>query len=108
MSFVKDSKWSRTLLLLACVGIVTFLVTFSPHNEVFADDSELAAVYRSGALELNIPLESTPVNGGALSAEILDPNDTLIAKAVRSLSTSDKRAVRVTIPLDKTRAIEDV
>jgi len=108
MRFVKESKWSRTLLVLACVGIVTFLVTFSPHNEVFADDSELAAVYRNGALELNIPLESSPVNGGALSAEILDPGDKLVAKAVRSLSSSDKRSVRVSIPLDKTLAIEDV
>ena len=95
-------------MVLACVGIVTFLVTFSPHNEVFADDNELAAVYRSGALELNIPLESSPVNGGAFSAEILDPNDKLVAKAVRSFSSSDKRAVRVTIPLEKSIAIEDV
>src|SRR6185369_6520933 len=108
MRFVKESKWSRTLLVLACVGIVTFLVTFSPHNEVFADDSELAAVYRNGALELNIPLESSPVNGGALSVEILDPGDKLVAKAVRSLSSSDKRSVRVSIPLEKTLAIEDV
>ena len=107
MRFVKQNRWSRTALVLMCVAIGTLLLSISPRNEVFADDNELAAVYRNGSLEVNVPGEPTTANNRTLSIEILDPEDKLVARAVRPAS-SDNRASRVTIPLDKGVALEDL
>jgi len=90
------------------VAIATLLFSLAPRNEVFADDNELAAVYRNGSLEVNVPAEPSTANSRTLSLEILDPNDKLVAKAVRFVSPSDNRAVRVTVPLDKSVALEDL
>ena len=108
MRFVKENRWSRTALVLICIAIATLLVTVAPRNEVFADDNELAAVFRSGSLEVNVPNEPGIVNNHTLSIEILDPNDKLVARVVRSISPSDNRALRVTVPLDKSFALEDL
>jgi uncharacterized protein YfaS (alpha-2-macroglobulin family) len=108
MRFVKENRWSRSILVLICIAIATLLITVAPRNEVFADDNELAAVYRSGSLEVNVPNEPGTVNNHTLSIEILDPNDKLVAKVVRSVSPSDNRALRVTLPLDKSFALEDL
>jgi len=94
--------------VLICIAIATLLVTIAPRNEVFADDNELAAVYRNGSLEVNVPNEPGTANNHTLSIEILDPNDKLVAKVVRSVSPSDNRALRVTVPLDKSIALEDL
>lgn len=107
MRFVKKHGWSRTALVLMCVAIGTLLLSISPRNEVFADDNELAAVYRNGSLEVNVPGEPTTANNRTLSIEILDPKDKLVARAVRPAS-SENRASRVTIPLDKSVALEDL
>jgi len=108
MRFLKQNRWSRTALVLICVAIATLLASIVPRNEVFAADDELAAVYRNGSLEVNLPAESTTANNRMLSIEILDPNDKLIAKAVRFVSPSDNRSLKVTIPLDKSVALEDL
>ncbi len=108
MRFVKQNRWSRTALALICVAIATLLFSLAPRNEVFADDNELAAVFRNGSLEVNVPNEPSTANNRALSIEVLDPNDKLVAKVVRSASPSDNRALRVTVPLDKSVALEDL
>ena len=108
MRFVKQNRWSRTALILLCVALATFLLTVAPRDEVFADDNELAAVYRNGSLEVNVPFDQGAAQARALSLEILDPNDKLVARVVRSLSPSDNRASKVTIALDKSLALEDL
>ena len=107
MRFLRDKCWSRTALVLMCVAVATFLLSFSPSNEVFADDNELAAVYRNGSLEVSVPFEPTAPNSRTLNLEILDPNDKLVARVARSTS-SDNRASRVIIPLDKSLSLEDL
>ena len=107
MRFFKQNRWPRAALVLMCVAIATLLLSFFPSNEVFADDNELAAVYRSGSLEVNVPSEPTAANNRTLSIEILDPNDKLVAKAVR-FASQDNRASRITIPLDKSLGLEDL
>jgi uncharacterized protein YfaS (alpha-2-macroglobulin family) len=94
--------------VLICVAIATLLLTVAPRNEVFADDNELAAVYRNGSLEVNVPAEPSAANNRTLSIEILDPNDKLVAKVVRFVSPSDNHALKVTVPLDKSVALEDL
>ncbi|MEK6321529.1 MAG: MG2 domain-containing protein [Acidobacteriota bacterium] len=108
MRFVKQNRWSRTALVLIFVALATVLLTVAPRDEVFADDNELAAVYRNGLLEVNVPFDQGAAQTRALNLEILDPNDKLVARVVRSLSSSDNRASRVTIPLDKSVALEDL
>src|ERR1700675_338950 len=107
-NIVKENRWSRSALVVICVAIATLLVTVAPRNEVFADDNELAAVFRNGSLEVNVPNEPGTANNHTLSIEILDPNDKLVARVVRSISPSDNRALRVTVPLDKSFALEDL
>jgi len=108
MRFVRENGWCRSILVIACVAIAIFVVSFTPSNEVFADDNELAAIYRNGSLEVNVPSEPTAANSRTLSIEIVDPNDKLVARAIRPISPSDNRALRVTIPLDKSLALEDL
>ena len=107
MRFVKRNRWSRTALVLMCVAVATLLLSIAPRNEVFADDNELAAIYRNGSLEVNVPGEPSTANNRTLTIEILDPNDKLVARALRYAS-SGNRASRVTIPLDKSVALEDL
>ncbi len=106
MRVFKMNGWSRTACVLIGISIVTLLLSFSPGNEVSADDSELGAVYRNGSLEVNVPNEPTTANNRVLSIEILDPQERLVAKALRQ--PSDSRSTKVTIPLDKGIALEDL
>jgi uncharacterized protein YfaS (alpha-2-macroglobulin family) len=106
MRFLKENKWPRTVLVLSCVAIATFLLTVAPRDEVFADDNELAAIYRNGSLEVVVPNSEGLASNHSFSLEILDPNDKLIAKAVRYASSD--RASRVTVPLDRSVALEDL
>jgi uncharacterized protein YfaS (alpha-2-macroglobulin family) len=106
MRFLEENKWSRTVLVLSCVAIATLLLTIAPRDEVFADDNELAAVYRNGAIEVVVPNNEGLVSNHAFNLEIFDPNDKLIAKAVRYASSD--RASRVTVPLDRSVALEDL
>src|SRR5262245_38660672 len=108
MRFIKESGKYRSILVISCVAIATLLVSFAPSNEVFADDNELAAIYRNGSLEVNVPSEPTAANSRTLSVEIIDPNDKLVARAIRPLSNTENRAQKVTIPLDKSLALEDL
>jgi uncharacterized protein YfaS (alpha-2-macroglobulin family) len=108
MRFIKENRWYRPTLVITCVAIATFIVSFAPSTEVFADDNELAAVYRSGSLEINVPGEPTAANSRTLTIEIVDPNDRLVAKAIRQVSSSESHALKVAIPLDKGLALEDL
>ncbi|MFY9574330.1 MAG: MG2 domain-containing protein, partial [Blastocatellia bacterium] len=53
-----------------------------------------------------MPLDQGPPH--ALSVEILDPNDKLVARAVRPVSPSNSRSSRVTIALDKGISLADL
>ncbi|HEY3135943.1 MAG TPA: MG2 domain-containing protein, partial [Blastocatellia bacterium] len=106
MRFVKRNAWSRIALALICFAIATLLTTIAPREEVFADDSELAAVYRNGSLEVNVPNEQFSARGQTLGIEILEPNDRLAAKAVRF--AAEGRSTKITIPLDRSIGLEDL
>jgi uncharacterized protein YfaS (alpha-2-macroglobulin family) len=106
MRFIRENRWSRTVLVLSCLAIATLLLTVAPRNEVFADDNELAAIYRNGSLEVVVPNNDGLVSNHSFSLEIIDANDKLIAKAVRYASSD--RASRVTMPLDRSVALEDL
>jgi uncharacterized protein YfaS (alpha-2-macroglobulin family) len=106
MRFVKQNGWSRIVLALICFAVATLLVTIAPNNQVSADDSELAAVYRNGSLEVNVPSDQLASRSSTLTLEVVDPNDKLVAKAVRL--TSESRSVKVTMPLDASIKLEDL
>jgi uncharacterized protein YfaS (alpha-2-macroglobulin family) len=108
MRFAKRNGWSRSILVLICVAIAALVLTITPREQVFADSDELAAVYRNGSLEVNVPFDEGLAHNRALSLEILDANDKLVAKVVRSVSLSETRGARVTVPLDKSVALEDL
>jgi len=106
MRFVKENGWKRSSVILLLVAIASLLAAIAPQEGVFADDGELAAVYRNGSLELVVPNNEGVTSNHAFSLEIIDPNDKLIAKAVRYASSD--RASRVTVPLDRAIALEDL
>jgi uncharacterized protein YfaS (alpha-2-macroglobulin family) len=108
MKFVKRTGWSRSILVLICVAVAALVLTITPREQVFADSDELAAVFRNGSLEVNVPFDEGLSRNRALSLEIVDANDKLVAKVVRSVSPSESRGARVTIPLDRSVAIEDL
>ena len=106
MRFAKENGWKRNSVILMLIAIATLLAAIAPQDGVFADDSELAAVYRNGSLEVVVPNNEGVASNQALSLEIIDPNDKLIAKAVRYASSD--RASRITVPLDRSVALEDL
>src|ERR1700738_3368727 len=108
MKFVKRTGWSRSILVLICVAIAAVVLTTTPREQVFADSDELAAVYRNGLLEVNVPFDEGVSHNRALSLEVIDANDKLVAQVVRSVSPSETRGARVTIPLDRSVALEDL
>src|SRR6185369_1319120 len=107
MRFVRENRWSRISVVLTCVAIAILLTTFAPHEEVFADDNELAAVYHRGSLEVIVPHDEGTARNKVLVLELVDPNDKLVAKTVRYAS-QDNRACKVTMPLDESLKIEDI
>ncbi len=107
MRLVKETSWSRITLVVLCVATAILLTTLIPQDGVFADDNELAAVYRNGSLEVNVPHDEGVARNKVLTLEIVDPNDKLIAKAVRYAS-SDNRSSKVALPLDQRVVLEDL
>lgn len=106
MRFAKENGWKRNSVILMLVAIATLFAAIAPQDGVFADDNELAAVYRDGSLEVVVPNNEGLASNRAFSLEIIDPNDKLIAKAVRYASS--ERASRVTLPLDRSVKLEDL
>jgi len=107
MRFVRENRLSRISVVFTCVAIAILLTTLAPHEEVFADDNELAAVYHRGSLDVIVPHDENVAGNKVLVLEIVDPNDKLVAKAVRYASP-DNRASKVTMPLDESLKIEDI
>ncbi len=106
MRFVKQNGWFRATLILTCIAMVMMSLAIAPRDEVFADDGELAAVFRNGSLEVNVPNDQFAARGQTLGLEILEPHDLLLAKAVRF--PSGGRSTKVAIPLDRSIALEDL
>src|SRR5262249_14191343 len=101
----------RLKLIIALLGcaLAILLVTFAPDNDVFAADNELAAVYRNGQLEVNIPYDAALARSGSVNVEIIDPNDKPVAKAPRPLTGSNQSTPwRTAIPFEKKVALEDL
>jgi hypothetical protein len=92
-------------LILLAVATATLFFTLSPRQEVFAADNELAAVYRNGQLEVNVPYEVASRHN-LLDIEILDPNDKPVAKPLSA--SRDNNSWRATIPVDKSVALADL
>src|SRR5262245_14469019 len=107
MKRANENRWFRSWLVLLCVAVATLLQTIIPQDGVFADDNELAAVFRNGSLEVNIPYDEAFPRNRSLTLEVIDPSDKPIAKAIKSAGT-DGRAVRVSLPIEKRIPLEDL
>src|ERR1041384_979445 len=90
MRFIRENGWKRNSVILMLIALATLLSAIAPQDRVFADDGELAAVYRNGSFEVVVPNNQGVTSNHGFSLEIVDPNDKLIAKAVRYAS-SDPR-----------------
>jgi uncharacterized protein YfaS (alpha-2-macroglobulin family) len=101
---VRDKR-VRFSLIVVSVMVMGLFFTVSPRQQAFAADNQLAAVYRNGQLELNVPYEVAARNQ-ALSLEILDPRDKTISKPLSA--SKDNRSWKVTIPVGKDVALEDL
>jgi uncharacterized protein YfaS (alpha-2-macroglobulin family) len=109
MKFPQQNRWFRVALILVAVAMATLSLTIAPRQQVFAADNELAAVYRNGQLEVNIPNEQSTARNRVLNLEILDPGDKPVAKLIRPISGSrDNGSWKATIPIDKGVAFEDL
>ena len=108
MRFANNNRLRVTLALLGCL-LTAVLLAFPLQHDVLAADNELAAIYRNGALEISIPYNAGLVSSGSCNLEIVDPNDIVIAKLQKSVSTwKGPGALRATILLDKKVGLEDL
>ena len=98
---------TRIAPVTAAFAIAILAYAFVPRGHVFAA-GDLAAIYSDGALELNIPFDEAIARNHLLKIEVVDPSDKQVG--TRSLSTSarDHGAWRITVPIDKTVALEDL
>jgi hypothetical protein len=109
MRFGQQNRRFRVALIIVAIATSTLFMTLAPRQGVFAADNELAAVYRNGQLELNVPYDEATARNHTLNLEILDPNDKPIAKLAKPISASrDKGSWKATIPIDKNVALEDL
>lgn len=109
MRFRQQNRWSRVALILVAVATATLFLTLAPRQQVLAADNELAAVYRNGQLEVNIPYDEATARNHVLNIEILDPNDKPVAKLAKTVSvTRNSGPWKAAIPLDKNLALEDL
>jgi uncharacterized protein YfaS (alpha-2-macroglobulin family) len=70
---------------------------------------ELGAVYRDGALELNIPYDEAMGRNGQLKIEVVDPSDKQVGtRSIPTSSSRDHGAWRITVPIDKGIAVGDL
>jgi uncharacterized protein YfaS (alpha-2-macroglobulin family) len=106
MKFAKQNRLPRAALIMVAIAAATLLLTVAPRREVLAADNELAAVYRNGQLELNVPYDAA-ARGHVLSLEILDPNDKPIARLTRPAPPAGG-PWKATIQIDKNEALEDL
>src|SRR5215216_2001262 len=105
MRFRQQNRWVRLSLILVAAAMAGLFLMVSPRQQALAADNQLAAVYRNGQLELNVPYEVAARNQD-LSLEILDPQDKAVSKPLSA--SKDSRSWRVTIPVDKNVALEDL
>src|SRR5215212_9603211 len=109
MRFAHQNRWFRVALILIAITTATLCLTIAPRQQAFAADNELAAVYRNGQLELNIPYDEATARGRVLNIEILDPNDKQVARLSKAVSESrDGGSWKANIPIDRNVAIEDL
>ena len=97
----------RATLAFVVVACAALAYTVAPRDYVFAADTELAAVYRDGALHVNVPYDERIARGRILRVEILDPTDKPVAIYAQPVSRA-AAAWHVSIPVDKSIALEDL
>jgi uncharacterized protein YfaS (alpha-2-macroglobulin family) len=99
----------RVGIIVATVAVAFFSYTRGPVSGVFAASGELAAVYRGGAVEVNVPYDDQIAHSGALTVEILDPEDKPICSVHRFVSAGRAtQSWRVSVPVEGSIAIEDL
>src|ERR1041384_333417 len=81
MRFIRENGWKRNSVILMLIALATLLSAIAPQDRVFADDGELAAVYRNGSFEVVVP---------------------------NNQGVTSNHASKVTIPLDRSVALEDL
>ncbi|HVG21809.1 MAG TPA: MG2 domain-containing protein [Blastocatellia bacterium] len=109
MKFARQNRWSRVALILVAVATATLFSTIAPKQQVLAADNQLAAIYRNGQLELNVPYDEATARNRVLNLEILDPNDKPVARLTRPISASrDGGPWKAAVPIDKGVALEDL
>jgi hypothetical protein len=103
--FVPRSKSMRNMslrvgLVVATVAAAFFSYIRGPVSGVFAASGELAAVYRGGGVEVNVPYDDQIAHSGALTVEILDPEDKAIGSVHRFVSAGRAtQSWRVSVPV---------
>ncbi len=108
---MKLARTNSPTLRVALAFIVAALAALSytaPRAVVFAADTELAAVYRDGALHVNIPYDERLVRDHILRVEVIDANDKSIALYGQPARGRAPAAWRVALPLDKNVTLEDL
>ncbi|HKV42598.1 MAG TPA: MG2 domain-containing protein, partial [Blastocatellia bacterium] len=98
----------RTALILIVGAGAIFTYTRVQNTWVFASEKDLAAVYRDGVVEVNIPYDEGTARAGSLKVEILDPADKVIGSVQKSATATHARPWRVSIPIFPLVAIEDL
>ncbi|MGH9761587.1 MAG: MG2 domain-containing protein, partial [Blastocatellia bacterium] len=99
----------RIAILIIAAAAAAMVFSHQPNDRVFASSNALAAVYRNGILEINVPYDEHFAGSGKLHLEILDPDDKQLGEANKTLSTN--RSVvswRASVSLEKDVPIEDL
>jgi hypothetical protein len=108
MSSLKNNRRLTTSVIFLGCAIAVLVLTFAPQRDVFAADNELAAVFRKGSLEVNIPYDESLARNGSFTLEILDPTNRQVARLARSATSRDSSSWRATLPLERNLKLEDL
>lgn len=105
---VKRIARRRSLVAIAILAVAAATFFHAPADDVFAADDQIAALYRDGTLVVSVPEKALPDGaGGAVSVEILDPNDKPIA-ARQPATRAGQNRWKATIPVGKDMPVENL
>jgi uncharacterized protein YfaS (alpha-2-macroglobulin family) len=105
----RNNQLSRAALAFFIAALAALIYTTAPRDNVFAADTELAAVYRDGALHINVPYDERIARDHTLRVEILDPTDKPVAQYAQNAARArDAASWHVTLPIDTSIALEDL
>jgi uncharacterized protein YfaS (alpha-2-macroglobulin family) len=99
----------RAALPFLAAALAALVYTATPRDTAFAFGDRLGATYLDGTLRVSVPYDETVARSNTLRAEVLAPDDKVVAEATRAVAPSRRAEPwEVSFAVDKNVPLEDL